>query len=106
MYLRGSKWTMTRRKRRVNPWMLLGLLAMVGLFIYVDLVVVPTTQPFFIPTRTPTRDPQSFVVDAGGLFAEGKLKAAMPSRLIQKIRLIISLWLGSRYSPVNIKRHR
>ena len=68
---------MTRRRRRANPWILLGLIMMVGLFIYVDMVVVPTTQPLFVPTRTPTRDPQSFVVDAAGLFAAGKLKAAM-----------------------------
>ncbi len=47
------------------------------MFVYVDLVVVPATPPLFIPTATPTRDPKSYIVDAAGLFAAGKLKAAM-----------------------------
>ena len=45
---------MTRKRRRANPWLLAFLVLAIGTFAYVNLVIVPTTPPFFIPTATPT----------------------------------------------------
>jgi tetratricopeptide (TPR) repeat protein len=79
MYLKGSKWTMKRRHRRVNFWLVSFLLVMIGVFIYIDLVVVPVTPPLFIPTFTPTRDPKTYAEDASNLYAEGKINQAIDS---------------------------
>ncbi len=77
MYLRGSKWTMQRRRRPINFWLVTFLLVTVGAFAYVDLFVVPTSQPLFLPTATPTRDPRSYAQDAEVKFNEGKLSQAI-----------------------------
>jgi tetratricopeptide (TPR) repeat protein len=77
MYLRGSKWTMKRRRRSVNFWLVIFLLAAVGAFVYLDLFVVPTAQPLFIPTTTPTRDPRSYAQEAEARLNEGKISQAI-----------------------------
>jgi tetratricopeptide (TPR) repeat protein len=78
MYLHGSKWSMTRRrKRRTRPWLILFLLAAIGGAVYVNQVVVPTTGPLFVPSPTPTRNPQSYISDAEAAFNGGKLKEAI-----------------------------
>jgi len=77
MYLRGSKWSMTRRRKRSNPFLVTVLLVLVGVFVYVDRVVVPATPPLFIPTPTPTRAPETYVVEAESFYAEGKLAQAI-----------------------------
>ncbi|MCL4559547.1 MAG: tetratricopeptide repeat protein, partial [Chloroflexi bacterium] len=77
MYLRGSKWSMTRRRRPINFFRLAVLLVLIGAAVYVNQVVVPTTPPLFIPTPTPTRDPESYVADAEQLFTAGKLTQAI-----------------------------
>jgi tetratricopeptide (TPR) repeat protein len=77
MYLRGSKWTMTRRTRRPNIWRILVLLALIGGALYLQLVVVPATPPLFIPTPTPTRSPESFVTQADDFYQDGKLNQAI-----------------------------
>jgi tetratricopeptide (TPR) repeat protein len=53
------------------------LVTMIGAALYVNQVVVPATPPLFIPTATPTRNPESFVNEAGTLFNEGKLTQAI-----------------------------
>ena len=74
MYLRGNKWSMTRRpRRRSSPWRILLLLALIGIALYFNQVVVPATPPLFMPTPTPTRSPQSFITDAEQFYNEGKL---------------------------------
>lgn len=80
MYLRGSKWNMTRRTRKPsNPLFLLVLiLAIAGLF-YINKVVVPTVNVPFIPTPTATRNPESFLNEAEAFAAEGKLTQAIES---------------------------
>jgi tetratricopeptide (TPR) repeat protein len=79
MYLRGSKWNMSRRRRqRANPWRVLILLALIGVALYVNQVVVPATPPLFIPTPTPTRDPESFINEAEELFNSGKISQSIP----------------------------
>jgi tetratricopeptide (TPR) repeat protein len=80
MYLSGSKWQMTKTRRRRNrPWRVLGLLALVASAIYLWQFVVPTIPPLLIPTPTPTRSPASFVLEAESLFAAGKLDQAEES---------------------------
>lgn len=79
MYLRGSKWSYNKRKKRSNPWLVLFLIFLIGVFIYVDLVIVPATPPFFIPTPTATRSPESFIADAEQLESQGKLSLAIQS---------------------------
>lgn len=78
MYLRGSKWNMTRKRgRRPSALRVVALLVLIGAALYVDRVVVPATPPLFIPTPTPTRNPESFVTEANALFEEGKLTQAI-----------------------------
>lgn len=77
MYLRGSQLNMNKRRHRTNPvTIILLVLAVVALF-YVNQVVVPATQPLFIPTATPTRSPETFVADAEALESEGKISQAI-----------------------------
>lgn len=77
MYLKGSKWTMLKKRRRSNPWRILLLVLLVGGALYVNQVVVPATPPLFIPTPTPTRAPESYVADAENLLAEGRISLAI-----------------------------
>ncbi len=77
MYLRGSKWRYQKRRKRSNPWLVIFLVALIGIFVYIDLVIVPATPPLFIPTPTATRSPESFLADAQQLEKEGKLSQAI-----------------------------
>jgi tetratricopeptide (TPR) repeat protein len=77
MYLRGSKWSMSRRRRQIHPFRLAVLVVLIGALIYVNQVVVPKTGPLFIPTPTPTRDPASYVAEGQQMFNEGKLAKAI-----------------------------
>jgi len=62
MYLRGSRWRMSkRRRRRSNPFFIVVLVALISAAVYVNQVVVPEVPPLFVPTPTPTRSPESFV---------------------------------------------
>jgi tetratricopeptide (TPR) repeat protein len=78
MYLRGNKWSVTRRpKKRTNPWRIILLLILIAIALYLNQVVVPATPPLFIPTPTPTRSPESFVNEAEQYYQEGKLSQAI-----------------------------
>ena len=77
MYLRGNKWTMTKRSRRPNLWRIILLLGLIGAALYVNQVVVPATPPMFIPTPTPTRSPESYVSQAEELYRAGKFTQAI-----------------------------
>ena len=77
MYLRGNKWTMTRRTRRVSWWRIILLVGLIGGAFYVNQVVVPATPPLFIPTPTATRSPESFVNQAEEAYASGKINQAI-----------------------------
>lgn len=77
MYLRGNKWTMTRRTRRPNLFRIVFLLGLIGGLWYINQVVVPATPPLFIPTATATRSPESFVNQAQELYTTGKINRAM-----------------------------
>ena len=77
MYLRGNKWTMTRRTRRVSWWRIVLLVGLIGAAFYVNQVVVPATPPLFVPTATATRSPESYVNQAEEDYAAGKLNQAI-----------------------------
>jgi tetratricopeptide (TPR) repeat protein len=73
MYLRGSKWSMRRRRPRINWFLVVIVVLLIAAITYVDRFILPTAQTPFLPTFTATRDPESYVTDAENLFAEGKL---------------------------------
>jgi tetratricopeptide (TPR) repeat protein len=77
MYLKGSKWSMSRRTRRSNPWRVILLFILVGGAIYFNQVIVPDIPPPGIPTPTPTRPPESFVSEAENLASSGKMSLAL-----------------------------
>ena len=77
MYLSGSKWSMTRKKKRGNPLRIAILIALVGAAIYFNQFIVPTTPPLFVPTATPTRAPESFLSEAVGFASKGKYTQAV-----------------------------
>jgi len=79
MYIKGSKFSMQRKRRRANPFKVILLLLLIGVLIYFDRMVVPTIPQFFQPTPTPTRVPESIISDAKSLEAEGKYSLAITS---------------------------
>jgi len=79
MYLRGSKLSYTRRRRRTNPLRILILVLLVGAAVYINAVIVPSTSPLFVPTPTPTRSPESFVTEAENFLTSGKVSQAISS---------------------------
>jgi tetratricopeptide (TPR) repeat protein len=78
MYLRRKpKWSMTRKRYRVNWFLVFVLGILIAMGVYVDKVIVPTIPPPFVPTATATRSPESFVAEAEVLFTQGKLLQAI-----------------------------
>jgi tetratricopeptide (TPR) repeat protein len=77
MYLRGNKWSMNKRRRRSNPWLIAFLLIAIGFVAYLNVYIIPTVPPPFVPTPTPTRDPVSYVQEAEVYVAEGRYTVAM-----------------------------
>ena len=73
MYLKGSKWSMNRRRKRPNWFriILLSLLVLAGA--YVNRFVLPNQPQLGVPTPTVTRSPESFVTEAEEYFKQGKL---------------------------------
>ena len=64
---------MNRRRKRINWFRVIILLLLIAAGIYLDRVIIPAVPQPFVPTATPTRDPESYVVEAADLFDEGKL---------------------------------
>ena len=62
-----------QRRRRSNPLTIMILAVLVAGAVYVNSVVVPQTQPLFIPTPTATIAPEVYVTQAEGLANEGML---------------------------------
>jgi tetratricopeptide (TPR) repeat protein len=77
MYLKGSKWSMTKKRKPINVLRVLVLLILIGVAIYFNSVVVPTIPTPFVATPTATRAPESYLTEAVGLFNEGKLLQAI-----------------------------
>lgn len=52
-------------------------MVLIGIAVYLNQVVVPTIDPPFVPTPTPTRAPESYLNEAEALFSQGKLLQAV-----------------------------
>ena len=70
---------MNKRRRRSNPWLIAFLLIAIGFIVYLNIYVIPTVPPPFVPTPTPTRNPESFIQEADAYAVEGRYTAAMES---------------------------
>ena len=68
---------MKRRRKPINFFRILLLLLLIAIGVYVNKVVIPSVPPLFVPTPTATRDPESYVAEAEGLFNQGKLLQAI-----------------------------
>ncbi|MDP1715004.1 MAG: tetratricopeptide repeat protein [Anaerolineales bacterium] len=79
MYLKGSKWSMNRRRKKPNWFriILLSLLVLGGS--YINRFILPTQTPLGVSSPTPTLAPETFIVQAEELFKEGKLIPAIES---------------------------
>jgi len=64
---------MNRRRRRPNWFRITILVLLITAGVYLDRVIIPSVPQPFVPTATPTRDPESYVVEAEALFEDGKL---------------------------------
>lgn len=77
MYLKGSKWSMNKKRSRPN-WFRIILLSLLVLGAsYVNRFIIPNVEPLGVPSPTPTVAPETYVAQAEGLFAEGKLLPAV-----------------------------
>ncbi len=77
MYLRGSNWSMNKRRKPIKIGRILVLVVLIGALVYVNQVIVPATPPLFIPTPTATRAPESYITEAQRLEGEGKYAQAI-----------------------------
>mgnify|MGYP001149041000 CR=1 FL=1 len=88
---------MNRRRRRSNPWLIAFLVLAIGFFFYLNIYVIPTVPAPFVPTPTPTRNPESYVQEAEVYLAEGRISLAVESYIAaikadpQKISNYLSL---------------
>ncbi len=77
MYLRGSKWSMNRRRQHFNWFRILVLCLLIAAGLYLDKYVIPATPSIFEATPTATRPPESYLTQAQDLFNQGKLNQAI-----------------------------
>ena len=77
MYLKGSKWSLNRKRKRTKPWLLLVLVISIAALAYIERTVVDTIIPIGISTSTPTRDPRAYSAEAEALAKEGKVSLAI-----------------------------
>ncbi len=78
MYLRGSKWSMNRRRQKRPNWFLISLLVLlIAGFTYMDRFIIPTYQSPFVATPTITPPPEQYITQAQDLFNQGKLSQAI-----------------------------
>ena len=73
MYLKGSKWSMNRRRQHFNWFRISVLTLLVAAGLYLDRYVIPSVPQLGVPTPTATRPPESYLTEAQTLFQEGKL---------------------------------
>lgn len=79
MYLRGSKWSMNKRRVRPNWFRIMLLVLLVLGAGYVNKYIVPTQPKYGVPTPTVTRPPESYVSEAEDFFTQGKLLQSVDS---------------------------
>lgn len=78
MYLQGKEPTFRKTRKNSSPYLILVLLV---LFIFLSTVLTGIAkgevQPLFMPTPTPTRTTDSFMIEARTHFSAGNLDAAI-----------------------------
>jgi len=79
MYLKRNKWSMTKRRRRINWFWVTVVAGLIFRTSYFGRDIVDEVQNPFIDTPTPTRAPESFVSEAEAAFENGKLLQAISS---------------------------
>ena len=77
MYLKGSSYNYASKRKRSSPIRILILLVLVGAGLYYAINIVPTTDPLFIPTPTPTTAPEAYLHQAEQFYSEGKTSRAI-----------------------------
>src|SRR5512133_3770567 len=77
MYLRGSKFNMNKRRRPFNYFKIFGLVVAISFVMYFGVVIGRQVQSSMGRTPTLTRDPESYVTEAGQLFEQGKLQQSI-----------------------------
>jgi tetratricopeptide (TPR) repeat protein len=77
MYLKGSKWSMNRRRQRFNWFRIVVLVLLIAAGLYLDRYIIPSTPSPFEATPTATRPPESYLTEAQTLFQQGKLSQSI-----------------------------
>ncbi len=78
MYLQGKEPHFRKNKKRSNPYRILLLLVLIVFFMTLLMGMARgEVQPLFMPTPTPTRSTNSFVVEGETHFVAGNLDAAI-----------------------------
>ncbi len=79
MYLKGSQWSMLKRKKRSNPWVIILLAALIIVVVLFDRMIRPYLPPLLIGymTPTPTRSAESIVGEADALVNSAKYNQAI-----------------------------
>lgn len=77
MYLKGSKWSMNRRRQHFNWFRIILLTLLIAAGLYLDRFVIPAAPVLFEATATATRPPEAYLTEAQTLFDQGKLNQAI-----------------------------
>ncbi|MFW5714110.1 MAG: tetratricopeptide repeat protein [Brevefilum sp.] len=78
MYLQGKEPTFGKKRNKANPYVIMVLLVLIVFFAtLLTGIVNGEVEPMFMPTPTPTRTTDSFVVEGRTHFAAGNLDEAI-----------------------------
>ena len=78
MYLHGKEPTFKTQRKSANPYRVMVLLVLIVFFLTILTGIARgDVEPLFMPTPTPTRTTDSFVVEGETHFAAGNLQAAI-----------------------------
>src|SRR5512146_2683863 len=64
MYLKGSRWSMNKRRQHFNWFRIIVLTLLIAAGLYLDRFVIPAAPSLFEPTPTATRPPESYLTEA------------------------------------------
>jgi len=78
MYLQGKEPSFRKTRKKPNPYRILVLLALIAFFFTIlSGIARGDIEPLFMPTPTPTRSTDSFVIEGETHFAAGDLDSAI-----------------------------